>query len=109
MTNIDRHAPGSFCWIELSTSDQNAAKTFYRGLFGWDVQDSPMGPGEFYTMFQLGGRTAAAAYTMKAEEKAHGVPPHWNLYIEVENADSSAAKAKQLGGTVGAPAFDVKG
>ena len=30
-----KHAPGNFCWFELGTSDQTAAKEFYDGLFGW--------------------------------------------------------------------------
>jgi uncharacterized protein len=107
MTNIDRHPPGSFCWIELNTTDQTAAKTFYSALFGWDPQDSPMGPGEFYTMFNLAGRVAASAYSMNAEQRAQGVPPHWGIYIEVADVDAAVAKAKQLGGTVIAPPFDV--
>src|SRR5262245_1732891 len=37
MTNVDKHPPGSFCWIELATTDQNAAKGFYTSLFGWAV------------------------------------------------------------------------
>ena len=107
MTHIGKHSPGSFCWIELATTDQNAAKSFYGGLFGWGVDDSPMGPGEFYSMFKLEGREVGAAYTMRNEEKAQGVPPHWNLYIAVEDADASAAAVAQLGGKVLAPAFDV--
>ena len=107
MTNIDRHAPGSFCWIELNTTDQNAAKKFYSSLFGWQADDSPMGPGEFYTTFKLAGRAAAAGYSMNKEQRAQGIPPHWGIYMEVENADAAAAEAKQLGGKVIMPAFDV--
>ncbi|HEX9110665.1 MAG TPA: hypothetical protein VF845_04255, partial [Terriglobales bacterium] len=70
MTNIDRHTPGSFCWIELNTTDQSAAKKFYGSLFGWDPQDSPMGPNEFYTTFNLEGRAAAAGFTMRPEQRA---------------------------------------
>ena len=61
--HIDKHPPGAFCWIELATTDQNAAKSFYGSLFGWAVKDVPMGPNDFYSMFQLDGRDAAAAYT----------------------------------------------
>lgn len=107
MTNIDKHAPGAFCWIELNTTDQNAAKKFYSALFGWQPDDSPMGPDQFYTTFKLQGRAAAAGYTMQAEQRAQGVPPHWGIYMEVADADASVAKAKQLGGNVIAPAFDV--
>jgi predicted enzyme related to lactoylglutathione lyase len=53
MTNIDKHPAGSFCWIELHTTDQNAAKSFYGSLFGWEAHDNPMGPNDFYTEFKL--------------------------------------------------------
>lgn len=107
MPQIDKHAPGTFCWVELATTDQDAAKKFYGALFGWSVVEYPMGPGDFYSMFQLGGRDAAAGYTMRAQEKAAGVPPHWNLYVAVEDADAAAAKAVELGGKLPAGVFDV--
>ncbi len=107
MANIDKHPAGSFCWVELATTDQNAAKTFYTSLFGWAVEDNPMGPDDFYSMFKLSGRDTGAAYSMRKEQRAQGVPPHWMVYIAVENADKSVAKAAQAGGTVLSPAFDV--
>jgi predicted enzyme related to lactoylglutathione lyase len=107
MTNVDKHPAGSFCWIELHTTDQPAAKSFYNAIFGWEADDMPMGPGDFYTMFQLQGRTAAAGCTLRPEERSMGAPPHWMIYITVDNTDAAAAKAQQLGGTVLAPAFDV--
>lgn len=107
MPHIDKHPPGAFCWIELPTSDQNAAKSFYSSLFGWASQDFPMGPNDFYTMFQLGGRDAAAAYTMRPEQRSQGVPPHWMIYIAVESADNAASRVAQLGGKLLAPPCDV--
>ncbi len=105
MPNIDKHQPGSFCWIELATTDQPAAKKFYSGLFGWEINDMPMGPTEVYTIFRLDGRDAAAGCTLRPEQK--GVPPHWMIYIAVDNADAAAARAAKAGGKVCAPAFDV--
>jgi predicted enzyme related to lactoylglutathione lyase len=107
MPNVDKHAPGDFCWMELSTTDQNAAKGFYSAILGWTANDFPMGPDEVYTMFLLSGRTAGAAYTMRAEERSQGVPPHWNLYVCVSSADDTVKKAGQLGAKILAPAFDV--
>ena len=107
MAQIDKHAPGTFCWVELETINQNAAKSFYGSLFGWTFADSPIGPSGIYTIFKLGGRDAAAAYTQQEAERASGVPPHWNLYIAVEDADAAAARAVELGGTLAAPPFDV--
>ena len=107
MAEITIHKPGAFSWIELGTTDQNAAKAFYTSLFDWTIEDTPMGPNDVYTMFLLNGRIAAAAYTQQAEEQAQHVPPHWTLYIRVESADDAAKKAAELGGKVLAPPFDV--
>jgi len=107
MANIERHAPGDFCWVELATTDQSAAIDFYRKIFSWSANSMPIGPNDVYTIFQLEGRDAAAGCTLRPDQLSRGVPPHWNLYITVESADATAARAAQLGGTVFAPPFDV--
>ena len=107
MSIIEKHAPGTFSWIELATTDQGAATRFYSKIFGWSSQDFPIGPNEVYTIFQVEGRDAAAGCTLRPEQLSLGVPPHWNLYVAVESADATAARATQLGGTVLAPPFDV--
>ena len=107
MPNLDSHPPGTFNWFELATTDQSAAKRFYGHLFGWTIFDTPMGPGQFYTMFQLDGKDAAAGYTMRPEMLTQGIPPHWDIYISVENADATAAKIESSGGKLITPPFDV--
>ena len=69
--------------------------------------DLPMGPDEFYTMFQLEGRSTGAVYKMRPEVHEKGIPPHWALYIEAASVDDTAAKAGQAGGTVIESPFDV--
>jgi predicted enzyme related to lactoylglutathione lyase len=100
---VTEHAPGTFCWVELTTSDAAGAKNLYKQLFGWDYVDNPMGPDMVYTMCQLDGKSAAALY----EAHDPNNPPHWGLYIRVEDANASAAKAKDLGGNVLMEPFDV--
>jgi predicted enzyme related to lactoylglutathione lyase len=107
MSNIEKHAPGDFCWVELATTDQAAAQAFYAQIFGWAAKDFPIGPNELYTIFELEGRSAAAACALRPDQLSGGVPPHWNLYVAVQNADATAARAKELGGTVLASPFDV--
>jgi uncharacterized protein len=107
MPNIEKHAPGSFCWVELATTDQNAAKNFYGKLFGWSASDFPMGPNDFYSMFQVAGRDVGATYTLRPDQRAQGVPPHWMIYVAVESADKAAERTAQLAGKVLAPPFDV--
>ena len=107
MANISAHKPGSFCWTELATSDQSGAKSFYGQLFGWTPEDNPMGPDEIYTIFKLKDLGAAAAYTLRPDQRQRGVPVHWSVYIAVENCDATAKRAAELGGTVLMPPFDV--
>jgi predicted enzyme related to lactoylglutathione lyase len=105
MTEMTSYTPGTFCWVELSTSDAAAAKKFYTQLFGWTAVDMPAGPDMIYTMCQIDGKNVAALYQQGQEEQ--GIPPHWNSYISVASADEIAAKAKALGGTVMGEPFDV--
>ena len=57
MADFTSHLPGTFTWPELATNDQKAGVAFYKGLFGWDVNDQPMGPTEVYSMFQMRGKS----------------------------------------------------
>jgi hypothetical protein len=106
MPKIEKHAPGSFCWVEVGTTDRDGAKTFYAALFGWIAVDIPTGPNASYTIFKLADRDAAGAYTMQPEERAM-TPPHWNLYVAVDDADATTWRAVELGGKIIAPPFDV--
>ena len=107
MPVIEKHTPGSFCWFELATTDQSSAKKFYSSLFGWTFKELPIGADEVYTIFQLNGQDTGAAYTMKREQQSQAIPPHWMLYVAVDNADKVGARAAELGGKLCAPAFDV--
>ena len=107
MAEFSSHVPGTFSWAELATTDQKSGVEFYRALFGWDVNEQPIGPDGVYTMFTLRGKEVAAAYTMRPEERQGGAPPHWNLYVTVANVDESTKRAESLGAKVFAPPFDV--
>ncbi|HKV99871.1 MAG TPA: VOC family protein [Vicinamibacterales bacterium] len=105
--HVHHHAPGSFCWFELSTTNQAQAKAFYGALFGWQPDDQPVGPNDVYTIFKVDGRDAAAACTIRPDQLAHGARPNWLLYVSVENADASAKRATDAGGKLLMPPFDV--
>jgi predicted enzyme related to lactoylglutathione lyase len=107
MSTLTQHAPGTFCWIELATTDQAGARDFYSKLFGYEVHETPTGPGSTYTIFRLGGRDAAAMHPMDAAHYPPGTPAHWMTYLAVTSADQAAAKVKESGGNVMAPPFDV--
>ncbi len=102
-----QYTPGTFCWTDLTTTDQAAAKGFYGGLFGWQADDIPVGEGVSYSLLRLDGKAVAAISPQPEQQRAAGVPPTWNSYVSVENADASAQRAAELGASVHAPAFDV--
>jgi predicted enzyme related to lactoylglutathione lyase len=101
MGKRDSHEPGTFCWVDLSTSDADGAKAFYGELLGWEFEDSDMPGGGVYTMCHVQG-DAVAAIIQQDEQ-----PGHWNNYVTVVSADETAAKVKQLGANVLEEPFDV--
>jgi uncharacterized protein len=91
------HAPGTFCWVDLSTSDLAAARDFYGGLFGWTTRDMG-GPGMPYWMIDLGGRDLGGMLTLPESQRAAGIPPHWLPYIAVADATATIALVREHGG-----------
>jgi predicted enzyme related to lactoylglutathione lyase len=102
-----KYTPGTFSWTDLTTTDQQAAKSFYSELFGWHAEDMPMDDENVYSMMQLDGKNIAAISPQPPQQRDAGVPPAWNSYITVESADRALERAKELGATVHADAFDV--
>ena len=104
MPAVASHPPGSFCWVELSTSDAASARSFYTQLFGWSVNEIPMGEHGTYFIFQHGGRDCAAMYQHDPQQH---IPPHWLSYVAVSDVDASSEQAKSLGGQVVGGPMDV--
>ncbi len=102
-----RYTAGTFSWVELATTDKDAEKRFYSELFGWQMTDNPVGEGVVYTMGSVGGKYVGAISPQPSQQREAGAPPMWNSYITVQSADEALEEARQLGGTVHAPAFDV--
>lgn len=95
---------GAFSWNELMTTDVDAAKTFYAGLFGWkmeDMQTNDMG----YTIAKTGDKEMAGIMGMPPE--AGDMPPAWGAYVTVDDVELSAAQAEKLGGKIILPPRDI--
>ena len=120
---IDRYPQGTPSWIDLSTTDQDAAKSFYAGLFGWSYRDMPIELWQHlqivadaaqlptgdrvYTTATVDGASAAGIAAQPPEEAQRGIPPHWNVYLTVDDVDAAAVGAVEHGGAVLAEPFDV--
>jgi hypothetical protein len=91
-------------WADNISKDPVAARTFYAGLFGWelDVSDDP----------QYGGYATATKDGLDAAgfggQPDPNMPPSvWNLYISTPDAQATAAAATAAGGTVIVPPFQI--
>jgi uncharacterized protein len=107
MPDRTSHKAGTISWTDLATTDPAAAKEFYGGLFGWEYDDLPAGEGVTYSMAKLGGRSAAAISPQQPDEAAAGIPPHWNVYVTVDDVDATTGSVSEHGGNVLAGPFDV--
>ncbi len=105
MAHFTSHEPGTPSWVDLFASDLDAAKDFYGGLFGWDLEDQFDGDGNrIYTMARLDGRAVAG---MGAIPPGMEMPSVWNSYVSTVDVDATAAAVRAAGGSVLMPPMDV--
>jgi len=90
--------PGSFSWNELYTRDVPTATAFYQKVFGWQGEETDYGEGK-YMLFQVNGRNIAGGLDMSTM-LPDSIPPHWLVYFTVEDTADTAARARDLGGTI---------
>ena len=105
-TDVDSALHGAPSWFETLTSDVERGARFYRELFGWKPEGTPMGDGA-YTEFTLGGQPVAGM--MAITTRMEGVRPHWATYFTVDDADEAARVATALGGTIVVKLHDIPG
>ena len=125
--------PGTWSFSDLNTRDVDRATAFYRDVFGW-VAESVEGGGMAFSFLRLPGYgdflvekvnpdlratqtevgappgfedVVAGLVPMTRDRFPDEVPPHWSVTFLVDDADDSAARAEELGGTILAPPMDA--
>ncbi len=103
--------PGTWQMSSLHTHDPDAVTAFYHALFGWEAEDFGG-----LTLFRLpgyaGGRSRQpipqdVVAVMAPRALSH--PPHWNVNLQVSDADLTVEAAAAQGATILAPPFDTPG
>jgi predicted enzyme related to lactoylglutathione lyase len=88
----------TFCHIELHSNAPDGSKSFYSDLFGWSMQDMPMGE-QSYTMIK----------TSDSDDDVHGGialsqcpdgTSSWLSYVLVDDVAASLTRAGELGASV---------
>ncbi len=99
----------TFIWHEVYGPKQSVAMDFYTKTLGWSTVSMPMPgghPGE-YTMFVANGQPVAGIIGTTEMPGMNDVPPHWSVFIGVDNVDDRLAKCQANGGTVVHGPMDV--
>ena len=118
---------GSVNFNSLNTRNAEDAKRFYNSVFGWQTialgGDAEMwtlpGYGDYLERdnpdlrknMKEGGAPAGfedvVATINRIPDDQPDTPPHWSVTFAVDDADATASKATELGGTVIVPPFDA--
>jgi uncharacterized protein len=119
--------PGSLNLNGLNTRDVEGAKSFYGTVFGWRTlaidggvvmwtlpgfgdfleRDSPELRKQMAEAGAPNGFEDVVASINPIPEDQPDTPPHWSVTFAVDDADATAARAAELGGTVVVPPFDA--
>jgi uncharacterized protein len=98
--------PNAPCWVELATTDDEAARAFYPQVVGWKPDVKSEGP-MAYTEWVASDGTITGGMLKMTGDQWTGVPPHWMTYFAVADCDASAARAAKNGAALKMPPTDM--
>ena len=102
--------------FEITGRNPGRLHSFYRSLFGWQLQDTPGGQTGDYkrTSQEETGVPGAIGPTRSGPNAAR--EPDWDggsgqltVYVEVEDIGEAVSQAEKLGGRVVSPVHEVPG
>lgn len=89
--------------FEVPADDVDRAKSFYSGLFGWEIEAPPNFEGEYWFIkTPEGGPDGGMMKRQMPEQRTIA-------YVTVDSVEDSSAKASELGGQVIMPKGAVPG
>jgi predicted enzyme related to lactoylglutathione lyase len=92
---------GSPCWLDVTTTDLDAAKAFYSALLGWEWGEGDPQYGGYSLATVDGQHAAGIAPVME------GGDPAWTLYFASDDIAATATAIGAAGGTVVAPVMEI--
>jgi predicted enzyme related to lactoylglutathione lyase len=98
--------PGSWTMSTLHTQAPETSATFYGRTFGWRLESVPDAPIAYWRLHgHVGGKPGQSmprdvVGVLAPIEGDAPTPPHWSVALLVADADATAHRAAELGGTV---------
>jgi uncharacterized protein len=116
--------PGSLNFNNLNSRDPEGAKAFYGSVFGWETLPMTGGaqawrlpgygdyleartPGMRQGMADMGAPAGFEDVVATLMPIADDAPAHWSVTFAVDDADTTAERAAELGGQVVVPPMDA--
>jgi uncharacterized protein len=99
---------GAPSWFELLTRDYSTAVAFYRSVYQWETDTvGDTDDFRYSTMRNPDGEGELAGIGDARAFLPEGVPAHWSIYWETDDADATVARVKALGGAIVLDAADT--
>jgi predicted enzyme related to lactoylglutathione lyase len=95
---------GKVVWYELLTTDMKAAESFYTAVVGWTMTPFEGNPIPYDIVSAPDGKQIGGVMTLP---DGMNVPPHWVMYIGVDNLEDAVANIERLGGSAMSPLIEV--
>lgn len=90
---------GGLMWEDLRSPDPDTARTFYTGVFGYEIQALEMASPD-YTTFTLAGHGQEAPLGGIGPLFGTEVGPHWLVYFGTGDLDAALASVHAHGGSL---------
>jgi predicted enzyme related to lactoylglutathione lyase len=106
MSLSDEPLTGKFVWHDLVTTDLEADKRFYTGLFGWTYEQRRGPNGNPYTLAKSGDRFVAGM-VVEPQPKDGGVISRWLGYLSVPDLGLAVKQNGAAGGSAVVERLDI--
>jgi len=91
--------PGTIVWTDLTVDDAEGVRDFYREVAGWKPAPQSMGDYDDFNMLAPAAETPVAGICHARGANAN-LPAQWLVYVQVEDVEAGARRARELGGAV---------
>ena len=96
MSLSDEPLTGKFIWHDLVTTDLEADKRFYSGLFGWGYEQRRGPNGNTYTLVKSGDRFVAGMVAEQRPKDGSDIS-RWLGYLSVPDVGLAVAQNDRAG------------
>ncbi len=106
MSLSDEPLTGKFVWHDLVTTDLEADKRFYSGLFGWTYEQRRGPNGNPYTLAKSGDRFVAGM-VVEPQPKDGSIISRWLGYLSVPDVSLAVRQNATAGGSAVVERLDI--